>query len=106
MLLLKYELIKRLVDLNKVEYHWAFPKSFSETLINDYKKMWRELVGEGYKVTDESKAALLYFDHKGILHRNNPDIAIIIDTGGGSSDISIWQDGQIHMLYSLSLIHI
>jgi hypothetical protein len=100
LLLLKYELIKRLVDLNKVEYHWAFPKSFSETLINDYKKMWRELVGEGYKVTDESKAALLYFDHKGILHRNNPDIAIIIDTGGGSSDISIWQDGQIHMLYS------
>ena len=100
LLLLKYELIKRGVDLKKVEYHWAFPKSFSETLISDYKKMWRELVGDVYKITDESKAALLYFDHKGILPRNTPDIAIIIDTGGGSSDISIWQDGQIHMLYS------
>ena len=26
--------------------------------------MWRELVGDVYKITDESKAALLYFDHK------------------------------------------
>jgi len=99
LLLLKYELIKRGVNLENVEYHWAFPKSFSETLINDYKKMWYELLGKT-EYTDESKAALLYFDHIDILPRNTPDIAIVIDTGGGSSDISIWQNGNVHILYS------
>jgi len=99
LLLVEYELIKRGVDLKKVEYHWAFPKSFSETLINDYNTMWNILLKKP-KHTDESKAALLYFDYKGKLSRNNPYITIVIDTGGGSSDISIWQNGKVHLLYS------
>ena len=99
--LLSCELIKRRVDPQSAKYYWAYPRSFSKVDLNNYDKMWnRMLSGLSVNYTDESKAALLYFDHKGIVAANNPGMVIVADIGGGSSDVSVWHDRKICMLNS------
>jgi len=99
--LLRCELIKRRVNPNSATYYWAYPRSFSSLDLDNYDKMWdRMLPGIRVKKTDESKAALLYFDHRGIVAANNPGMIIVADVGGGSSDVSVWHDRKIRLLTS------
>ncbi|MDD3563140.1 MAG: hypothetical protein PHR32_05650 [Candidatus Cloacimonetes bacterium] len=99
--LVKYELIRNGVNLASVKYIWAYPKAFSEVDIVKYKTMWNKLLqNQNVESTDESKAALLYFDYKKDLNMFAPSMSIVIDVGGGSSDISVWSDGNVHLLYS------
>lgn len=99
--LVKYELIKNGINLNTVKYFWAYPKSFSEVGFHRYKNMWKDLLPtQIVKSTDESKAALLYFDYRDYVKRHGANMSIVVDVGGGSSDVSVWSDGSIHLLYS------
>jgi len=101
LLLLRCELIKRHVKPQSVKYIWAYPRSFSRVDIDKYDRMWgRMLNGLSVSKTDESKAALLYFDHTGIVSANNPGMVVIADIGGGSSDVSVWHDREIRILTS------
>jgi len=99
--LVKYELVMNQVNLPSVKYYWAYPKSFSDVEIIRYNTMWNSLLGEtNHLSTDESKAALLYFDYREVLAALAPSMSIIIDIGGGSSDVSVWRNGQVLLLYS------
>lgn len=99
--LLRCELIKRRVDPNSAKYFWAYPRSFSRVDTDRYDNMWRRMLsGLSVSKTDESKAALLYFDHNGTVSSNNPGMVIIADVGGGSSDVSVWHNQDIRLLTS------
>lgn len=105
-LIIKYELTRRNIDYSlsnssKLVVSWAYPKSFSEIRIKDYKQMWESLL-QGFRIeySDESKSSLMYFNHKGDVPKNSSDLTLVIDVGGGSSDISGWQNGQLNLLYS------
>ncbi len=101
LMLLRSELIKRKVNLTQTKYFWAYPRSFSKVDTDRYNRMWgRMLPSQHVKNTDESKAALLYFDHIGTVSSNNPGMVIIADVGGGSSDVSVWHNQDIRLLTS------
>jgi len=101
LMLLRSELIKRRVNLTQTKYFWAYPRSFSKVDTDRYNRMWgRMLPSQHVKNTDESKAALLYFDHIGTVSSNNPGMVIIADVGGGSSDVSVWHNQDIRLLTS------
>ena len=99
--LLRFELIKRNINPDQSSYYWAYPRSFSDTNKTHYERMWSNLLhGVRRKNTDESKAALLYFEHIGEVSPRNPNIVIVADIGGGSSDVSVWKRGNILLLAS------
>lgn len=101
MMLLRSELIKRRVSPQNAKYFWAYPRSFSKVDTDKYDKMWSRMLPEpAVSKTDESKAALLYFDHIGMVSANNPGMVIIADVGGGSSDVSVWHNSEICLLNS------
>lgn len=100
--LARCELIKKHVNPACVEFYWAYPRSFSEVDLDRYKVMWHNILEGARKVghTDESKAALMYFDSTQDLAAQSPGIIIVVDIGGGSSDISVWRHGKILLLNS------
>lgn len=99
--LLRCELIKRRVDPEDASYLWAYPRSFLENDQQKYITMWNKILGaKGRDNTDESKAALMYFDHTRLISAQTPGMVIIADVGGGSSDVSVWRNGNIHLLNS------
>lgn len=101
MTMLRSELIKRHVDPDKANYYWAYPRSFSRVDEGRYDTMWNNVLqGLNLGKTDESKAALMYFDHIQEVSAQTPGMVIIADIGGGSSDISVWRSGRIHLLAS------
>ena len=101
LMLVKYELIKRGFQPDSIIYYWSFPKSFSDHTKANYESLWESLVDNGeIKYTDESKATLLYFHRNEKISIKSPDMSIVIDVGGGSSDVSIWHDRNIKLLYS------
>lgn len=99
--LLRCELIKRRVNPDTANYLWAYPRSFSQSDIERYETLWRKVLGTNNREkTDESKAALMYFDHTGLISAQTPGMVVIADVGGGSSDVSVWRNGRIHLLNS------
>ena len=100
LMLAKYEVVKNGIDLQRAVFLWAFPKSFSSVHVDAYEKMWRQLIAGELRSTDESKATLLFFERIGKLSSMAASMSIVIDIGGGSSDVSVWCDGNIKMLYS------
>lgn len=101
MALLRCELIKRRIDPDRAQYFWAYPRSFSRVDEGRYDTMWSQVLrGCNLSKTDESKAALMYFDSIGVVSAQTPGMVIIADIGGGSSDISVWRGGSINLLTS------
>lgn len=101
MTLVFYELTKRRVNPKDASYSWAFPRSFSDTDIDKYTRMWKNVLGEiSSEKTDESKAALMYFDHIKKVSAQTPGMVITADIGGGSSDVSVWRNSKILLLNS------
>lgn len=100
--LVKYELIKRGYRTDLISYYWSFPQSFSSDLRANYNSMWSSLINESEQIrsTDESKATLLYFHRNEAINIHSPSMYIVIDVGGGSSDVSIWHEGNVKLLYS------
>lgn len=99
--LVRYELIKRGFDPDKTKYRWAYPKAFSNINIRGYENLWDNLLPkQQIASTDESKSALMYFNFTKQISAGSPSLSIVIDIGGGSSDISLWENGQIKLLFS------
>ncbi len=95
------ELIKKRVNLESTLFRWAYPKAFSSEQIRNYNIMWSNILNNpNIESYDESKASLMYFNHIGKIEKNSSNLSIVIDVGGGSSDISIWKNGGILMLFS------
>ncbi|MGI6198981.1 MAG: hypothetical protein ACOYIS_07670 [Candidatus Cloacimonadaceae bacterium] len=102
LMLAKYELVKQGYGPESTSYYWSFPKSFSPDLRANYNSMWRGLIADRASIqsTDESKATFLYFHRNEEINVNSPGTFILIDVGGGSSDISIWHNRSMKLLYS------
>lgn len=96
LLLVKYFLIRKGVDVTKTKLIWAYPKSFSKDQLDhltiswdSFMKQTRYFQAENLDKKDESQAGLYFFINKHNLSDVHDQNSICIDVGGGTSDISI-----------------
>jgi len=106
LLLTKLFLIKNGIENKNVTLIWSYPRSFSETQIENLKTSWESLLkGSHYQIKeiDESRASLTYFIKEHSFAPYKDTLKATIDIGGGTSDISIHKANQ-NILYTSALI--
>jgi hypothetical protein len=101
--------------IKEIEWAISYPSAFSEIETEDYRKNWEKITQELKKTTGinhifegeqavnyltESLANAYYFDSIRDANLNN---AVCIDIGGGTSDISLWEDSKLKYQGSFKL---
>lgn len=101
--------------IEKIEWAISYPSAFSEIETEGYRKNWQKITQELKKTTginhifeaeqslnylSESLASAYYFD---IIQEANLNNAVCIDIGGGTSDISLWEDNKLKYQGSFKL---
>jgi hypothetical protein len=90
----------RASGIGKVEWRYSLPTSFTRNQREQLHGIWRTMAsGDELAHRSESHSAALYF--RGA-QKAAPEIgAICIDVGGMSSDIAIWQAGELKLQTSV-----
>lgn len=106
------EAVRRGVDPRNVEVAWAYPRSFTRTQANQLAALWAQVrqyfhdrlgaVGEVRQGLDESRAVLRHFFNASVV-TGAGDVNVIVDVGGGTSDIAMYGRGRTLALDSVML---
>jgi hypothetical protein len=93
----------RAEGIKKVRLIWSYPISMPKPQIDSMKQFWESCVRGSDKPTNEiefeqvavseSEAICKHFAKSEPVYSS--DLTIIIDVGGGSTDIGVWQTGKI-----------
>jgi hypothetical protein len=101
--------------IKEIEWAISYPSAFSEIETENYRENWEKITQELKKTTGinhifdekqavnyltESLANAYYFDSVKEANLNN---AVCIDIGGGTSDISLWEDSKLKYQGSVKL---
>jgi hypothetical protein len=89
----------------RVNVRWAYPLSFSESDYSNMGGLWKDVCNEVSEVTgmnisiskgiSESEANLYYLiKEKGVNPQSKTNPVIVIDVGGGTSDMAFWYKGK------------
>ena len=102
--------IKQGVDPARITFHWAYPRAFSQSQLNQLRQHWNRVlqsfarlgVSEDTEELDESSSVLRHFFNANLVQPAG-DIKGIVDIGGGTSDIALYGHGQVLALDSVVL---
>jgi hypothetical protein len=102
--------IKRGIDPSRIKLTWAYPRAFSQAQVNNLTSFWHAVVGSftagGLNIEqpappmDESAAVLSHFFNDNKLAPGG-EATVLIDVGGGTSDLAIYERGHALVLDSL-----
>jgi hypothetical protein len=104
------EALKQGVDPARIRIRWAYPRAFSQAQVNNLRNFWRAVVAsfranglelqEPEEPIDESRAVLAHFFNETRIAPNGP-LSVLLDVGGGTSDLAIYERGHALVLDSL-----
>lgn len=89
----------------EVSWRFSFPTAFSKDTLQDFRRIWAEITGSAYRATGikptddvpvetpESIVSAFFFAEKQSAPFKKGTVCI--DIGGGTSDISIWQENAL-----------
>ena len=102
--------IQQGVDPARVRFHWAYPRAFSRSQLNQLRQHWSRVlrsfagvgVSEETEELDESLSVLRHFFNANLVQPAG-DVKAIVDIGGGTSDIALYGHGRVLALDSVVL---
>ncbi|HEX6749027.1 MAG TPA: hypothetical protein VF092_17140 [Longimicrobium sp.] len=96
----------------RVTFTWAYPRSFLPSQVSQLESMWDNIVRLFSKLgvrpdaaqerTDESRSVLRYFFNTAVVSPAG-DEKVILDVGGGTTDIAVYGRGRVLLLDSVIL---
>lgn len=100
------------VEPANVEIVWAYPRAFSPSQANQLRAMWQRIrdhfamrlggMGSVRESLDESQAVLQFFFNQASVATVG-SVNVIVDVGGGTSDIAMYGHGETLVLDSVML---
>ena len=103
---------ERGVDPRHVEFVWSYPRAFTPTQTNQLETVWEQVrlyfsdrlggIGSISRGLDESRAVLQFFANDQQVTTAG-DVNVILDIGGGTSDIAMYGHGRTIVLDSVML---
>jgi len=103
----------RNAKVNEIKFYWSYPSAFAKHMINDLQGVWEGLsqakneIGINISVEPcqtESMAVCSYMEiEKNATKAATNRAQVIIDIGGGTSDIAIWLNGEMRAPASILL---
>jgi hypothetical protein len=100
------------VSPSRVTFTWAYPRSFLPSQVNQLESMWHNIVhlfsrlglrsDAAQERTDESRSVLRYFFNTGVVAPAGEE-KVILDVGGGTTDIAVYGRGRVLLLDSVIL---
>jgi hypothetical protein len=96
----------------RVRFTWSYPLSFTAAQTNKLRGLWRSVIdslrsagltlGVPAEPMDESRAVLRHFFNAGVANAVGSD-TVIVDVGGGTSDLAIYGRNRVLSLDSVIL---
>jgi hypothetical protein len=103
---------ERGIDPRHVDFVWSYPRAFSQVQITQLEDVWKQVrvyfaerlggIGTVAKGLDESRAVLQFFANDQQITTAG-DVNVIVDIGGGTSDIAMYGHGKTLVLDSVML---
>jgi hypothetical protein len=103
--------VRRGVQPGNVEFAYSYPRAFEPAQLENLEDLWHQ-VKTGYAArgvelkvqrgADESRCVLEHFRHAGLVGRAG-DADIVVDVGGGTTDIAAYGAGRTLVLDSIHL---
>lgn len=102
-------------NITKITWKYSFPGSIKESIRNVYKEKWIEVIDYLNSFTNitnnqysdyylESQASSLYFVTQEFGKINSNKGYIVVDIGGGSTDIAVWKkENKLSMIAQTSV---
>jgi hypothetical protein len=100
------------VDPRHVDIVWSYPRAYSTGQVNQLEAMWQQVrtyfaerlggIGSITRGLDESRAVLQFFANDQRITAAG-DVNVIVDIGGGTSDIAMYGHGRTLVLDSVML---
>jgi hypothetical protein len=102
--------LKNGIDPSRIRIRWAYPRAFTPAQISNLKSFWQAVI-ESFRAggmdvqqpeppLDESAAVLSHFVND-LKIAPAGEASVLIDVGGGTSDIAIYERGQALALDSI-----
>lgn len=100
------------VDPAHLHFAWAYPRAFTPTQVNQLRSQWQRVMQTFLptglradalrEATDESRSVLRHFFNAGKISTSG-DLKVILDVGGGTSDIAAYGQARVQVLDSVML---
>lgn len=100
------------VDPKQVHFFWAYPRAFTPSQVNQLRSQWERVMKTLLPIglrpsalreeTDESRSVLRHFFNAGKISTAG-ELKVILDVGGGTSDIAAYGQARVQILDSVML---